>query len=169
MRATFDYSLSLQSPCEREIFHSLCVFRGSFNRVAARKVSQASPHELRAFVEKSLLQRIRPDRYEIHELLRQYGIEILEQSTDASQVAHERHSAYYCSALERWGEALKSGRQEVTLAELDIEHENIRAAWGWIAKRGQLELLAKAVDGLCRYYDRARPLPGRAKRLPFSI
>ena len=163
MRATFDYSLSLQSPREREIFHNLCVFRGGFNRVAARKVSQASPHELRAFVEKSLLQRNRPDRYEIHELLRQYGIEILEQSTDASQAAHERHSAYYCSALERWGEALKSGRQEVTLAELDIEHENIRAAWGWIAKRGQLELLAKAVDGLCRYYDlRARYQEGQS-------
>jgi DNA-binding SARP family transcriptional activator/predicted ATPase len=163
LRATFEYSLNLQSRREREIFQSLCVFRGGFTRAAARQVSQASPYDLRAFVEKSLLQRIHPDRYEIHELLRQYGMENLEKSPEASWIAHEQHSAYYGSALERWGEALKSDRQEIALAEMDIEHENIRAAWDWTAEHGGLELVGKAVDGLCRYYDlRARYQEGQS-------
>jgi DNA-binding SARP family transcriptional activator/predicted ATPase len=163
LRSTFEYSLSLQSRREREVFQRLCVFRGGFTRSAALQVSQASPHDLRAFVEKSLLQRNFPDRYEIHELLRQYGIENLERLPEVSQAAYERHSAYYCSALERWGEALTSDRQEIALAEMDIEHENVRVAWDWTAEHGGLESVARAVDGLCRYYDlRARCQEGQS-------
>ena len=64
---------------------------------------------LARLVNKSLLGYDRSrDRYELHELLRQYGAEKLADETD---VLRDRHSATYCAALERWGGEMFGPRQ----------------------------------------------------------
>jgi predicted ATPase/DNA-binding CsgD family transcriptional regulator len=114
LRATFDYSWNLLSPQERAVFQALSVFRGGFTRQAAHAVAGASLRMLRALVNKSLLRgkfcltssqsdagetpAIQHGRYEIHELLRQYGEEQLEASGKAGAV-RDIHSAYYLSKL----------------------------------------------------------------------
>ena len=90
IRAVFDRSWNLLSEREREVFSALSVFRDGFTWWAAQQVSGASLRELMALMDKSLLQRTPAGRYEIHELLRRYAAEKLEQTPVASAVAHER-------------------------------------------------------------------------------
>jgi len=91
-------------------------------------------------------------RYEVHELLRQYAAEKLDAAPAVSEAARDRHSAYYAAFLQQWEADLRGARQRTALAEIGMEGENARAAWDWATVRGQVELLAQAVDGLCYFY-----------------
>lgn len=153
IRATFDYSWQLLSQREQRIFENQSVFRGGFTREAARQISKTSTYDLRALVDKSFLQPSGTGRYEVHELMRQYGAEKLANRPDADLAAKERHSTYFCKALEGWDKELKSSHQEIALKEMDIEHENFRLAWNWAVEHGQVEQLDLALEGLCLYYE----------------
>jgi len=152
MRAVFDHSWSLVPEREREMLQALSVFRGGFTQGAAEQVAGASLRELMALVNRSLLQRTPTGRYEVHELLRQYTAEKLDQSPVASEAAHDRHSAYYAAALQQWAADLKGPRQQAALAEVEADSENVRAAWNWAVERGQVARLDQALEGLCRFY-----------------
>jgi tetratricopeptide (TPR) repeat protein len=88
----------------------------------------------------------------MHELLRQYAGEKLDQSPAASEAAHDRHCAYYCAALQRWETDLISARQQTALTEMDVEIENVRTAWNWAVERGQVERVDQALVGLVRFH-----------------
>ena len=72
---------------EQEAFRRMAVFRGGFSRRAAQDVTDASLRTLTLLVNKSLLRRD-PDtgHYTVHELLRQYVEEQLEQAGDTEAV-----------------------------------------------------------------------------------
>ena len=94
LRATFDHTWDLLGGRQQAIFQSLSVFRGAFTRKAARSVSDASQHQLRALVDRSLLWAKTPGWYEIHELLRQYGRQKLAQCArvnDEGNAAKQQH------------------------------------------------------------------------------
>jgi predicted ATPase/DNA-binding SARP family transcriptional activator len=154
MRAVFDYSWSLLTGREREVFAALSVFRGGFFSQAAQPVAGASLRELLALVDRSLLQRTSAGRYEMHELLRQYAAEKLAEAPDEDCAARDRHSVAYTAALQGWAADLRGFRQQAALEEMEAEIENARAAWDWAVKRGQVERLEQALDGLCRFYKR---------------
>ena len=159
LRATFDHSWNLLGKREQMIFQGLSVFRGAFTRQAARVVSGASPHELRTLVERSLLWSKTPGWYEVHELLRQFGREKLAQSGPAEQEICARHSEYYLGQLAHLGVGLKSEGQVASLSSIDLEHDNLRAAWNWAAVQGAAAQLAPVVDDLCLYYDLSTRYP----------
>jgi predicted ATPase/DNA-binding SARP family transcriptional activator len=131
LRAAFEHSWNLLSEQEKTVFHRLSVFRGGFQAAAAAEVAAASPSILLALVDKSLLYRDASDRYQVHELLRQYTAEKLEE------VAHERertealHSGYYAAFLQQWEEALRGERQGEALEAIGAEIDNVRRAWRW--------------------------------------
>ncbi len=152
MRAVFDHTWRLLAEREREVFQVLSVFRGSFDRDAARQVTGASLRELMALVDKSLLQHTSLDRYEIHELLRQYAAEKLEFSGKA-HAARDAHCAHYAAALQGWEADLKGPEQQTALMQIQADSDNARAAWNWAAEQKQIERLTQAVDGLCLFYD----------------
>ena len=83
--ATFEHSWRLLSDEERQVFPRLSVFRGGFEEEAAAEVAQASPQLLAALVDKSLLRWDGAARYDMHELVRQYAGEKLEQAEAAEQ------------------------------------------------------------------------------------
>jgi tetratricopeptide (TPR) repeat protein len=163
IRVVFDGSWALLSPHERAVMQALSVFRGGFAQHAAQQVAGAALHDLARLESKSLLQRASADsaettsRYEIHELLRQYAAERLAAEPDHRSATLDRHCEYYAAALARWDAALKGPGQQAALAEMEREIENARAAWAWAVKgvheRTQVELLAQALDGLCRFFD----------------
>jgi tetratricopeptide (TPR) repeat protein len=154
IRAMFDHSWRLLTEREREVFQGSSVFRGGFTREAGQQVSGASLRELKALVDKSLLSHTPMARYEVHELLRQYAEEKLDESPAAAEAARDRHCAYYSAALQKWGMDLKGARQGTALAEMWADRENTRTAWDWAVERGQVERLDQAVEGLWRYYRR---------------
>jgi predicted ATPase/DNA-binding SARP family transcriptional activator len=153
IRAVFHHSWSLLSEREREIFPALSVFRGGFSAEAAQAVAGASTAELRTLVNKSLVLRLSPGRYEVHELLRQYGEEALLAEPAAWQSAYDRHCAHYASALQRWDDDLKGARQQTALAEMDLDIDNARAAWDWAVEGGLVAHMEQALDGLSRHHS----------------
>ena len=162
MRAVFDYSWRLLSEQERQVLAGLSVFRGGLTYAAAQQVATvdgttATLRDLMGLINSSMLQRIPQGRYEIHELLRQYAEEKLRQSPGGDQAARDRHMAYYTTALRRWAVDLQARRQQDALAEMDVENNNVRAAWSWAVKHGQVNSLSGGMKGLGLFYDwRAR-------------
>jgi predicted ATPase len=130
IRAAFDHSWSLIDETEREAFMQISVFRGGFTRDAAQHVAGASLELLAALVGKSLV-RHDPNRgrFEIHELMRQYAQERLEQSPQARVAVHEAHASYYASFMSSRWDHLRDGRQIAALEEIDADIENVRTAW----------------------------------------
>jgi predicted ATPase/DNA-binding SARP family transcriptional activator len=163
MRAVFDHSWNLLAARERAAMQALSVFRGGFTRQAAYRVAGATLQELRALMDRSLLQRSPGGRFEMHELSRQYAAEKLEASPSDREAVRERHSAYYTAALQQWDTDLKGPRQQAALAEIEADGENARAAWDWAAEQGQVEWLDRAMEGLCRSFEwRGRYQEGEA-------
>jgi predicted ATPase len=154
LRAVFDHSWRLLAEKEQAVFQQLSVFRGGFSREAAETVTGASLQTLLALVHKSLLHRAAEGRYEIHELLRQYAAEKLDEQTfQVSETwkvseARDRHSAYYCAFLHQHEADLKGPRQQAALSEIEADSENARVAWQWAVERGQVEYLGQAIDSL---------------------
>ncbi|MBU1877557.1 MAG: tetratricopeptide repeat protein [Chloroflexi bacterium] len=163
LRAVFDHSWRLLSAREREVFQALSVLRGGCAWEVAQQVAGATLRELKALVDKSLLQRTPADRYEMHELLRQYAAEKLDQSPSASQLAHDRHSAYFTAALQQWAVDLEGPRQQAVLIEIEADSENVRTAWDWAAAHAQIERLDQALEGVAKFYwSRGRYPEGEA-------
>ena len=106
VRAVFDYSWQHLSPAARETFSRLSVFRGGFTRHAAAQVAGADLPALLGLVRKSMVTTGRGARFEIHELLRQYGEEKLERSGDARR-ACDAHSTYYLHLMGRLEAGIK--------------------------------------------------------------
>ena len=140
IRAVFESSWNCLSAEEQSVFMKLSVFRGGCTGAAAQAITGAHPRILQALVNKALLSRTQSDRYELHELLRQYGEDRLTQSASA-QEAYNVHSAYYCQCLEDKVDDLKGRRQFEALDEIENDHMNFQTAWLWAAKHGHYERL----------------------------
>jgi tetratricopeptide (TPR) repeat protein len=156
MRAVFGVTWQRLSQAERETFPQLSVFRGGFTRQAAQSVTTppASLRLLATFVGKSLLQYDRArDRYQLHELLRQYAADKLAQDPLNEAAVRDRHTAYYCLAMQQWAADLKGARQQAALAEIEADIKNVQLAWEWTAAQGQVAQLDQAMDGLCLFYE----------------
>ena len=87
------------------------MFHNGCTREAAEQVAGARPASLMALVDKALL-RHRGNRYEMHELVRQYGAERLAAEPRAAEAALDRHHRYYLD-LAGTDDALAQGRAAV--------------------------------------------------------
>jgi len=164
MRAVFDQSWGLLSSEERSVLRELSVLRGGFRREAAEAVAlglgqpPASLIALSALVDRSWLRTPSPDRYEMHELVRQYcsdqlrvGMlesEVGEDGVRESERVRDRHSRYYGAFLQE-REGRLSGRGQVqALSEILGEMDNVWAAWQWAVEQGDAETIGKCVEAL---------------------
>lgn len=162
IRAVFEASWQQLRADEQTVFAQLAVFRGGFTRTAAQKITNASIRTLANLVNKSFLQyNPQRDRYELHELTRQYAAEKLTQAAaqSAAQLAVEetavraRHSRYYCALVQHRKNQLKAGQPQTALAHIEADQENARAAWDWAVAQGDVTGIDLAISGLCRFYD----------------
>jgi len=128
--ATFEHSWRLLSDEERQVFPRLSVFRGGFDEEAAVQVARATAELLAALVDKSLLRWDGTARYDMHELVRQYADEKLEQAGEAGSIRNH-HGAYYLALAETAAPQLHLAEQQSWLARLEAEHGNLRAALVW--------------------------------------
>lgn len=154
MRAVFGHSWNLLSRREQTILPRLAVFRGSFSRQAAEQIAGISFRELAGLVDKSLVRRSSDGRFDMHDLLRQYYLEILGRLPGNVQETRSRHCAFYCSRLSKWNEQLSSVKQGAALAQIEVDLENIETAWEWAVSHKQFGHLEQAVDGLGMFYLR---------------
>ena len=133
LRAAFDQSWRLLSDEQRDSFAKLSVFRGGFDRDAASAVAGADLRLLSELASKSLIRRPDFDRFELHELLRQYAAEKLAAaSAEALPSTRERHARHYAGMLLGRQSALLGPEMTVARDELRGELDNLRAALEWI-------------------------------------
>jgi DNA-binding SARP family transcriptional activator/predicted ATPase len=154
MRAVFDRSWELLSAREQAILPCLSVFRGSFTRQAAEQAAGISLRELAGLVDQSLVRRTPQGRFDLHDLLRQYCTEKLDQLPADSQEMHDRHCAFYSARLAEWNAALSGVKQGQVLREIEADIDNLQAAWDWAIRYRQPDHLEQMVDGLCMFYLR---------------
>lgn len=148
MRAVFDSSWERLSEQEQQTFARFAVFRGGFTRQAAQTTTGASLRLLSALVSKSLLQYDQAsERYQIHELLRQYAAEKL-AATGQTVTVRDAHAAYFAGFLHQQEAALKGPGQRQAKAEIAADFENVREAWLWAVERRDYPTLARAMEGL---------------------
>jgi predicted ATPase/DNA-binding XRE family transcriptional regulator len=152
MQAALDHSWKLLSAREKAVFRRLSVFRGGFRREAAQKVAGAGLEEITSLLDKSLLKRVGEERYDLHELVRQYAAAHLESEAQEHSQTHNRHSTFYAVLLEQWEGQIASPRQMEILGEMDAEMDNVRPAWSWMAARRQIGDIQKSLNGLWRFH-----------------
>jgi predicted ATPase/DNA-binding CsgD family transcriptional regulator len=129
MCAVFDPTWQRLTDDERNVFMKLSVFRGGFTREAAEQVAGASLRTLSALVDRSLLRVDANGRYDLHELLRQFGEEHLISSGEANAVG-DAHRAYYLDFLADREADVQGHRQLAALQEIEADLDNVRTAWG---------------------------------------
>lgn len=149
LEAVFDWSWSLMSEQERQIFANLTVFRGGFTREAANQVADADLSALAALLDKSLLYRREGSRYYIHEVLRQYGQGRLENEV----FQRRRHLTYFSGVAEKAEPLLQSSEQTLWLNRLKQEQDNFRAAMAWALEGHDLEQGARLAGNLGRFWE----------------
>ncbi|MFL5733370.1 MAG: BTAD domain-containing putative transcriptional regulator, partial [Chloroflexia bacterium] len=165
LRAVFDYSWSLLAEDERQVFLKASVFRGGFDEAALSILDsgpQANPKSkigvssgppklvglLGALIRQSLLRRTPEGRYEMHELLRQYAAEKLEQVPDERDQTLDRHALHYLALAEEAEPQLRGPDQKLWYDWLELELNNVRAALTWTNESGNAEVALRLAAAL---------------------
>lgn len=158
LQTVFDYSWNLLSRRERDTMRKLSVFKGGFQRESATQVANASLMSLTNLVDKSFLYRntagsSRGVRYEMHDLLRQYAQEKLNDDLVEQEATQDKHCHHFAEFVAEQYRKITQGRQIETLNEMSEEIENIRAGWRWAVTKGLTAVMAQYTDALFYFYD----------------
>jgi predicted ATPase/DNA-binding XRE family transcriptional regulator len=163
MRALIDWSYDLLDERERCAFRALSIFAGGWTLDAAASVCfDGVANELDALealvslADKSLLVVEPGDgdkRYRMLETIRAYGLERLESEGEREALAR-RHAEYFTEfatdASERWSSAPESA----SLASVEPELDNFRAAFAWSAQTERDRLVgARLAAALWRFWQ----------------
>ncbi len=154
LRAVFNSSWKLLDPEQQNAFQRLCVFRGSFSRQAAQEVSGCSTRTLLNLANKSWLFLAEDGRYQLHDLMRQFGMEHLQADQNDWQGTKDRHAEYFSIFMQVQGQALQTTGQIAALEALKNELDsNIPDAWEWFVSNQQIDILIeRMLPGLFHYW-----------------
>ena len=129
LRATIGWSHDLLSPAEQLLFARLSAFAGSFDLEAAEAVSDGDLDDLQLLIDKSLLRKTEEARFFMLETIREYALERLAESQDASSTRFA-HTLHFLALAEAAMSELQGSDQLEWLGRLEAEHDNMRAALG---------------------------------------
>lgn len=151
-------------PAEQQAaFARLCLFADGFSREAASAVAGVSLAQLAHFVGKTFVAADpEQERYTIHELLRQFGLEQLRHGGDEA-AARQAYGDYYLALAQTVNAQLRRSGQEAWLARLDAETDNLHAALTWALAQSKGDAAARLAIALSWYW-RIRSRPAEAGR-----
>src|SRR5207245_1634508 len=139
LRAAIDWSYDLLSDSERALLRRLSVFADGTTLDAAEAVCSGKPigaadvlELLTELVSKSLVlvDQGRSGRYELLETIRNYGEGKLHETVEAEDISR-RHRDWFLSLAERAEPQLRGPDQTAWYNTLELEHDNLRAAFDW--------------------------------------
>jgi predicted ATPase len=152
LRAAFEHSWRLLRPADQDAFARLAVFRGNFTRAAAAAVADVPLSILAALVDKSLVRKEEGDRYDLHEVLRQFATEQWQALPAVVAAIQPRHSQFYLHLLAVQTAHFKSREQKEALALVGLEIENVRVAWRAAVAHRWLDQIHPALEALYHFY-----------------
>lgn len=166
MRATIGWSYDLLNDIEQALFRRLAVFVGGFTLGAAEAIGSGAtdasgetrpytPFEtvegITSLIEHSLLRQSAgagdEPRYQMLETVREYARDRLDAS-DERDFIHHRHAAFFVAFAEAAGWELDRTHTADRLQRLEADHDNLRAALGWLALAGEPEMFLRLARSL---------------------
>ena len=150
IRASFDYSWSRLTGSEQQAFMKLSVFQGGFTVEAAQTVAESNVRLLRRLVNKSLVLQAQQDRYDLHELLRQYA-EVKLAEANMTETVHDAHMNCYANFMRNLEDDLKGGRQVEALNEIEVDLDNVINGWVWAVEQGNYAAIDWMMDSLLKF------------------
>lgn len=161
LQASVDWSYGLLPETERALLRRLSVFAGGFTLVAAEHVCSGDGIDgyqvldlLSELVDRSLVLMEEEGvtaRYRLLETIRQYGRDRLLDSGEAAAV-RGRHRDFYLAFAERAEPELIGRNQDLWLAQLDAEHDNVRAALDWSRQDADPEAFLRLAGSLVVFW-----------------
>ena len=162
LRAAVGWSYDLLEPDEQKLFRSISVFAGGCTLEAISGIGHdaetpengALLEGVTALLDKSLLRqdygKDAEGRLYMLETIREYALEQL-SARGEMDAARRAHALYY---LERAEEAGPRIREPQYWNWIEQEHDNLRAALGWAAGGGDIEIGAKLGAALWHFWLR---------------
>ncbi|MEM8856922.1 MAG: tetratricopeptide repeat protein [Chloroflexota bacterium] len=152
LRAVCAYSVGALNPTDAEIFHKLSIFRGGFSRQAAAEVAGADLMTLGRLLDKSLVRLVDRNLYDLHQILLQYGYEMLSQKPEELKQVSQAHAEYYNQRLAEIAPDLGSFRHMELINDVGADLENVRQMWHWAIQNDRIDLIENAADGIMLYF-----------------
>ena len=160
MQAVFDQSWARLTDEEQTVLQRLSVFQDGCTQDAAQEIAGATLLNLATLVDRSLLRHTRSGRYQLHELLRQYAAEQLDNDPDERERTYDRHTTYYLTLLHRLTPDVQGGRQIEAQKTFTADIHNLSAAWRRAVDQENAAALGRATEALVllcdhgsRFYD----------------
>ncbi len=139
MRAVFDHTWRLLNEDEQSACRKLPVFRGGFTVEAATEVAGVSLQTLARLINKSLVQLDADNRYIMHELLRQYGMEKMAEEPLESDETRIHHVRYYADIFSKAQERFSQDLDQFAFAAIRLEIANLEEGTHWALQRSVTE------------------------------
>jgi predicted ATPase/DNA-binding SARP family transcriptional activator/Tfp pilus assembly protein PilF len=161
LRSALEGSYELLSEPARALLASSSAFVGGFDLAAAEAVCGAGVAALSELVDHSLIQSspLARRRFTMLETIREFAAEALD---DAS--VKRRHAAYFLALAEDAAAELDGAQQAARLAQLDVEHGNLRCAFATFREAGDAEGELRLAVALARFwYIRGHLSEGRLR------
>jgi predicted ATPase len=152
LRAIYEQTWSQLPKSEQITLSKMSVFRGGCYKEAAEQVADASLPLLSSLVEKALLRRGRAGRYEMHELIRQFAVEKLQDQPDIYEETLDRHADYFADFLHQWRVYLSGRGREGMVNEITADIDNVNAAWQRAVVQRNVGVLDRSAEPLYGYY-----------------
>jgi predicted ATPase/DNA-binding SARP family transcriptional activator len=133
LRSAMDWSYDLLPADAQRLFERMSVFAGGCTLDAAEAVCGASLDTIGSVVDASLLRRTtdaEKTRFWMLETIREYGRGRLAES-EAEAATRRAHASHFLDLAARAGRELSGPEQARTLAALDDDVDNLRAALAW--------------------------------------
>ncbi|MGH2684699.1 MAG: ATP-binding protein, partial [Actinomycetota bacterium] len=161
LREAIAWSHDLLHEDERTLFRRLSVFAGGWDLDSAEAVAGSDDvgrldvfEVLGSLVDKSLVRRLpaaEDARFGMLESIREFAAQELDASGEADAV-RDRHAATFLSLAELAEPQLRSTDQVAWLDRLELEHDNLRTALGWIIERGNAPMGMRLAWALWRFW-----------------
>jgi predicted ATPase/DNA-binding CsgD family transcriptional regulator len=152
IRAVFESTWRRLSGTARRSFEKLSVFRGGFTLEAAQKIADTNLPTIQLLADRGILQRTPAGRYEVHELLRQFAEEKLQQGKNFRD-AYDEHSLYFARLLAHLETEMRSRRQAAALSRIEDEIENVQSAWRYALDQRDDATVATMLPSLYFFHE----------------
>ncbi|NCF66971.1 MAG: tetratricopeptide repeat protein [Chloroflexi bacterium] len=152
LRVVFEQTWERLSLDERTALKQLSIFRGGCTRESAEQVTGATLSVLASLVDKALLHRNNLDRYELHELIRQFAESKLQANPEMAEKTQQNHQDYFVEFLEKRTAGVEGARQKETIGEIKTEMDNVRLAWRRAVANKDVKAIDRSVECLYAFY-----------------
>jgi predicted ATPase/class 3 adenylate cyclase len=173
LRGAIAWSYDILAEPERHLLDRLSVFAGGFDLEAAEAVAGPSDElgidivdGLMALADQSLIRSLDadPPRFRMLDTIREYAAEMLASALDAAAIG-PRHTKWYLELAEAAAPRLAGGDQRALLEQLELEHDNIRAALDRSAAAGDGASTIRLAFAMWRFWQKRGHLNEARRRL----